>query len=227
MNRRWSTCPTAAATATCGSPGPTVPAFVRSRSSGIPTISVGVPVWSPAGNDIVFILTRPGATGLSLINRDGSGLRQLVPWVSRRAGPPTARWVSTTRRRPTTTDLHREGSRSKEGRRFPYGATTPSLQLLRPDGSALYFVNLLIKSNGIVDHEIRRARPENGPSEVLARVAGSRVPVSRRLLSPVLSPDGTVADHAPVGWRHQQHLGAADRRWADAAAHRFRRSRPS
>ena len=58
------------------------------------------------------------------------------------------------------------------------------------DGSALYFVNFLIKTNGIVDHEIGRARPENGPSDVLARVAGSRVPVNRRYFVPVLSPDG-------------------------------------
>jgi Tol biopolymer transport system component len=49
---------------------------------------------------------------------------------------------------------------------------------------------LLIKSNGIVDHEIARAHPENGQSEVLARVTGSRVPVARRSLNPVLSPDG-------------------------------------
>jgi len=59
-----------------------------------------------------------------------------------------------------------------------------------PDGSALYFANYLTTTNGIVDYEIRRARPETGPSELLARVAGSRVPVSRRLFTPVLSPDG-------------------------------------
>ena len=59
-----------------------------------------------------------------------------------------------------------------------------------PDGSALYLVNLLIKSNGILDHEIGVARPENGPSTVLARVTGARVPVNRRQLTPVLSPDG-------------------------------------
>ena len=42
----------------------------------------------------------------------------------------------------------------------------------------------------MADHEIGRARPEHGPSDVLARVSGSRVPVSRRFLIPVLSPDG-------------------------------------
>ena len=35
-------------------------------------------MWSPAGNWIVFILTREGHTGLWLIHPDGSGLRQVA-----------------------------------------------------------------------------------------------------------------------------------------------------
>ncbi len=59
------------------------------------------------------------------------------------------------------------------------------------DGSALYFGNYLINTNGTVDYEFRRAQPESNPaSDLLARVAGSRAPVSRRFLIPVLSPDG-------------------------------------
>jgi Tol biopolymer transport system component len=41
-----------------------------------PSVFIGVPVWSPVGNQIVF---RTGNTSLSLINRDGSGLREVVP----------------------------------------------------------------------------------------------------------------------------------------------------
>jgi hypothetical protein len=41
-----------------------------------------------------------------------------------------------------------------------------------------------------MDNEIRRADPEEGPSELLGRVAGSRVAVGPRLLTPTLSPDG-------------------------------------
>ncbi len=51
-------------------------------------------------------------------------------------------------------------------------------------------MNYLTTTNGVVDYEIRRARPENGPSDVLTRVTGSRVPVNRRYFVPVLSPDG-------------------------------------
>jgi Tol biopolymer transport system component len=59
-----------------------------------------------------------------------------------------------------------------------------------PDSSGLYFASYLAKTNGVVDYELRRALPEDGPSEVLARVAGLRVPVNRRQLVPILSPDG-------------------------------------
>src|SRR5262249_51185268 len=41
-----------------------------------PSILIGVPVWSPIGNQIIF---RTGNNGLSLINGDGSGLREFVP----------------------------------------------------------------------------------------------------------------------------------------------------
>ena len=153
-----------------------------------PEISVGVPVWSPTGNEIVFIVTRPGATGLSIINRDGSGLRQLVASGISASWSADGRWVYYSR----TTDagicvekVAIDGGPAISVRCGNANASAPT-----PDGSALYFVSLLIKSNGIVDHEIARARPENGPSDVLARVTGSRVPVNRRYFVPVLSPDG-------------------------------------
>ena len=44
-----------------------------------PDVSIGVPVWSPAGDWIVFIMTRAGSTGEWVVHSsDGSGLRQLV-----------------------------------------------------------------------------------------------------------------------------------------------------
>ena len=152
-----------------------------------PSISVGVPTWSPAGNQIVFILTRPGMTGLSLINRDGSGLRQLVPLGYSAAWSADGRWVYYSRDTGNTICI--EKLAIDGGPAIPIRCDNANASAPTADG-ALYFVNLLLKTNGIVDHEIRRARPENGPSEVLARVAGSRVPFNRRHLVPVLSPDG-------------------------------------
>jgi Tol biopolymer transport system component len=153
-----------------------------------PEISVGVPVWSPTGNEIVFIVRRSGMTGLSLVNRDGSGLRQLVPLGFSAHWSADGRWVYYSR--TTDTDICIEKVAIAGGPAMSVRCGNANASMPTPDGSALYFVSLLIRSNGIVDHEIGRARPENGPSEMLGRVTGSRVPVNRRYFLPVLSPDG-------------------------------------
>ena len=153
-----------------------------------PTTSVGVPMWSPAGDQIMFILTRPGVTGLSLVNRDGSGLRQLVTSGYSAAWSVDGQWVYYSRDTDETICIEKIGIEG--GRAISIRCDNANSSVPTADGSVLYFVNLLIKSNGIVDHEIGRAHPENGPSDVLARVTGSRVPVMRRALNPVLSPNG-------------------------------------
>ena len=154
-----------------------------------PAISIGVPVWSPAGNQIVFIVTRQGMTGLSVINRDGSGLRPLVPNGYSANWSSDGRWVYYSRAQDDDArcveKIAIDGGSAVSVRCDNAVAPAPTA-----DGSALYYVNFLTRTSGIVDYEIRRARPENGPSDVLARVVGSRVPVNRRLLAPVLSPDG-------------------------------------
>ena len=153
-----------------------------------PTTSVGVPMWSPAGNR-------------DRVHLDATGGNRLVARQSRRKRPPelghVGLLVSLVDRRPVGVLLprHRRQAlhrKDRNPRRAGDFYTVRQCQLVSSyaDGSVLYFVNLLIKSNGIVDHEIGRAHPENGPSDVLARVTGSRVPVMRRALNPVLSPNG-------------------------------------
>ena len=153
-----------------------------------PAIAVGVPVWSPVGNLIVFISTRSGLNSLSLINRDGGGLRQLVPDGYSAAWSADGQWVYYSRRTDDAICLEKiaiEGGPAISVRCDNAVAAAPE-----PEGPSLYYANYLAKTNGTVDYEIRRALTENGPSEVLARVTGSRVPVNRRQLVPVLSPDG-------------------------------------
>ena len=60
---------------------------------------------------------------------------------------------------------------------------------LSPDGRTLYFTLELPTTAGGLDHEIRAASPENGPSRVLARIPARRTP-SRGMFHPVISPDG-------------------------------------
>jgi Tol biopolymer transport system component len=57
------------------------------------------------------------------------------------------------------------------------------------DGSALYYVVPLQNLNGLLDYELRVARPEGGPSTLLARISGERVPIWQGL-HPVISRDG-------------------------------------
>jgi len=57
------------------------------------------------------------------------------------------------------------------------------------DGSALYSVIPLQNVNGLLDYELRVARPEDGPSKLLARISGERVPIWQGL-QPVISKDG-------------------------------------
>ena len=57
------------------------------------------------------------------------------------------------------------------------------------DGSALYYVVPLQNLNGSLDYELRVARPESGPSTLLARISGEREPLWQGF-QPVLSKDG-------------------------------------
>jgi Tol biopolymer transport system component len=153
-----------------------------------PAVSVGVPVWSPAGGEIVFLHTQGGTNSQSLINRDGSGLRRFVPSGIAANWSTDGRWVYYSRSKDDTRCIEKaaiDGGPAISVRCDEAVAPAPT-----GDASALYFASYLTSTNGIVDYEIRRARPESGPSEMLARVAGSRVPVSRRLFTPVLSPNG-------------------------------------
>ena len=52
-----------------------------------------------------------------------------------------------------------------------------------------YYVVPLQNVNGSLDYELRVARPEDGPSTLLTRISGERVPLWQGL-HPVISKDG-------------------------------------
>jgi Tol biopolymer transport system component len=60
------------------------------------------------------------------------------------------------------------------------------------DGTALYYATQVEHDAGALgDWEIRMARPEDGAPQTLARIVGSRVPISSTLIHMFLSPDGS------------------------------------
>jgi hypothetical protein len=54
----------------------------------------------------------------------------------------------------------------------------------------LYFAAWASRDRGIWDWEIRRASPEDGPSETIGRVSGARLLISPLYVHPALSSDG-------------------------------------
>jgi len=148
-----------------------------------PAVAIGVPIWSPAGDRIVFILTRQGRTAEWLVSPDGSNLRQLVPLGSGASWSPDGKWLYYQRKR-CIEKISVNGGPAMQVR----CQDSPEPESLSPDGSTLYYLNAVDNAYGGI--EIWKARPENGRSELLARIPGSRLPFEGWVWQQVLSPDG-------------------------------------
>ena len=152
-----------------------------------PAVAIGVPVWSPAGDYIVFVLTRHGRTGQWIIHPDGSGLRQLVPAGVWSCWSADGHWVYYGRLRNDVFSIEKV---AVEGGAPVLVRSDNAWAPAAADGSALYYATFLKGQAGIWDIEYRRASPDNGASQVIARIAGERVPHEVAQFQMVLSPDG-------------------------------------
>jgi len=154
-----------------------------------PRVVVAVPVWSPQGDWINFLSNRNSKNSdvtLWLTRPDGSETRDLGV---------TGAWVcwSTDGRWMYFSDTGQNGYRI---RKVPTEGGDPVL--VRDDngigchqsGNALYYAKILTQATGEWDFELRVARPEDGPSSVIARVSGSRVPATAINFHAFPSPDG-------------------------------------
>jgi len=148
-----------------------------------PAVAIGVPIWSPAGDSIVFIHTQQGRTAEWLVSPDGRNLRQLVPLGSGASWSADGKWLYYQRER-CIEKIPVNGGASVQVR----CQDNPAPESLSPDGSTLYYFNEVENAFGSI--EIWKARPENGPSELLARIPGSRLPFDGWVWQQVLSPDG-------------------------------------
>ncbi len=152
-----------------------------------PAVVLGVPVWSPA-NQIVFIRARAGHTSEWLVNPDGSGIGQFVADASCAYWSGDGRWFYYS---PSAKDDFRIEKVPAAGGppvRVRSDASCPAGIL---EDSTLFYLSQRKGPNGGWDFEVRRARPEDGPSsQLLGRFAGASVPGDPILYGPVLSPDG-------------------------------------
>ena len=155
-----------------------------------PAVSVGLPIWSPAGDWVAFVVARDGRSSIWLIRPDGSGLHELVVsgwgpcWT-----PDGRQLIYTTGQDAPAAHLERIALDGGAPAVVRSDASTPAVA---PDGRTLYYVHglrpELLGLRG--DLQICRSPMGEGPSHELGRIAASRVPVSVRLVAPVLSPDG-------------------------------------
>ena len=160
-----------------------------------PNTIMGVPVWSPDGASITFATNRPSELGRGigywLIHPDGSGLRLAVSegaWVT---WSGDSKWLYYSESSPVrdTGSFRLMKSPVEGGAAVLVRSDNARAPAVAVDGSALYYIVPLQNLNGLLDYELRVARPEDGPSKLLARISGERVPIWQGL-HPVISKNG-------------------------------------
>jgi eukaryotic-like serine/threonine-protein kinase len=156
---------------------------------------MGVPLWSPDGKFITFATNRPSTTGRAvgywLIHADGSGMHLAVPEGAWTTWGPDSKWLYYADSSPVrdTGSFRLLKSPVDGGAAVVVRTDNARGPALSPDGSTLYYVVPLENVNGLLDYELRAARPEDGASKLLARIAGERIPIWQGL-HPVISKDG-------------------------------------
>jgi len=153
-------------------------------------VTIGIPIWSPVDNRIVFIRTDPSAEGSPqiqwIVNSDGSDRRQLARDAASAAWSADGQWVYYQSLPPSLPQqsqcIHKvHVSRNTSPVQVRCDAAVP---VPAPDGT-LYFAPRGFRNA----NEIYKAKPENDGNAVLVtRYALSRVPLWPTGFA--LSPDG-------------------------------------
>ena len=185
-----------------------------------PAVAVGVPKWSPAGDCIVFLVTRNGRAGLSAIHPDGSNFRTVVAHGLAPGWSPDGRLLYYL---SLTAPAHLEKIPIDGGDPVVVRDDDGELPQISPDGSTLYYAQAMRSELfGLwgVDWEIRMARPENAPGDVLARIPHERTPGVPPICVVALSPDGrsiatALLDGATTNLWVQPTAGGAMRQVTD------------
>ncbi len=156
-----------------------------------PAVAVGVPVWSPRDDRVVFYsqpLQSEFVGGYwQVIHADGSSPRRVIQRGWWTTWSPDGRWLY-------YQDL--ETVPSTVLKKIPIDGGPPTIvrtdgaimPALSADGGTLYFAVAVPRATGTVDYEIRTASPENARSKLLAWISGNRV--ADASFHPTASADG-------------------------------------
>jgi Tol biopolymer transport system component len=151
-----------------------------------PGTTIGVPLWSPVDNRIAFVVSRDRIS-VFVVNADGRNLREIVPRGLAPCWSRDGEWLYYS---PLDNN---QGWRIEKvpSRGGPPVVVRTDVDVHAPTvgRAALYYATRAQRTVGEWDWEFRRASPEDGPSEVLTRVPGTHMPVSRLFASTSLSPD--------------------------------------
>jgi Tol biopolymer transport system component len=152
-----------------------------------PGVTVALPLWAPDGERILFLRAQDARIDMCLVGREGGAVRTLLPGVFAPSWAADGRSVYFCREVGRIDRLDLATSAIVPVRNGRVLAPAAS-----PDGGALFFTHRPEQSVGRRgESEVCRAKPDDGPAEVLARVANSRVPLAPRLhLQVSVSPDG-------------------------------------
>jgi len=152
-----------------------------------PNVTLGVPVWSPAGGSIAFVSSK-GRTGFDfgiwVVKPDGTDARNIAKQGLGQAWSSDGKWV-----------YYAETSAGILYKVPTLGGAAikvrsePTRNVIGVHEATLYYVVERPLLDGRPELEILAATPEDGPSRSLARISAARVP-SWQIVNPALSPDG-------------------------------------
>jgi Tol biopolymer transport system component len=145
-----------------------------------PAVTLGVPLWSPHGSEIVYARldgTRGSISGIEywMVHADGSDNHKFVGQGILLSWSPDGRWAYYSElpdaQNPSSFRLMKK--QLPDGKPLEVQSDRAQASAPSPNGSALYYLRALQPVNGLEDYEIRIASPETGPSRLLATIPGA------------------------------------------------------